>query len=465
MKKRRWLWWWGTIAGLLLIAVVVFHAVLTPVAARVAGSLLGVKVSIGKVDLAIFGDSLVVENLRVAQPKGFGDQPMIELGHFSVEGWHGALFHPRRIKQVRVERVRLELVSKADGTSNLATLLGSTNSDKAPAAPAVESAKSKEAAPAAKEEAFGLLVDRIAVSSVSVVRRNQLEDGKEHRLELLSDQLTVNRLAIGEVADIEPGDIEFTGGIVQPGLARAEIYLGGRFSKLGTGAENLRVGARVTGCLFDTFVPIIPSNTGDILGGKGFDLDVDIKTAGGLIDVQGGMVTPNESTYAFAVSGRVDAPEVKLPKKLMAVTSRMAGGAGRLFRSVVGGSGELLEGTAKTVGAFGKGLFSAAGNVLKGAGQTTVGVVTADTAKIKSGAGTATVDAGGSVVHAVDDSAKEIADTGGNTAGALGNDPATQKWMAAIPARHGKRIDGLLTGIRAEDFPPKIKAPAGTDQK
>jgi hypothetical protein len=451
IKKCRWLWWSGGIVALLLILVVVFHALLPAVAERVAGSLLGVPVSIGNVDLAILGDSLVVEDIRLAQPNGYGDKPMIEVGRVAVEGWRGALSRLRRIEKISVERVRLELVTLADGSSNLAALLKANNADKGSVAKEVEATKGDE---------FAILVNRVSVSSVVLVRRDHLADGREYRLELLGDQFVVNRLAIGEVANVEPGDIEFTGGILQPGqgVNRAEIYLGGRFSKLGTSAESLRLGARVTGCLFDTFVPIVPSSTGEILGGEGFDADVEIKTAGGLVDVVGGLVTSNHTAYAFSACGPIEAPEIMLPEKFKSVTSRMAGFAGGMVQSVVGGSGELIEGTAKTIGKFGKGIFFAAGNVLKGAGQTTAGVVTADMGKIKAGAGKATMDAGGSVVKAVDDSAVEIGDTAGGTVNALGNEPATQKWIAATPVRHGKRIDGLLISILAEDFPPKLSS-------
>lgn len=458
LKKRRWLWWSGvTAVALLVLAVVLFRAVLPAVAGRVAGNMLGVPVSIGKIHVSIFDDNLVVENIRVAQPEGFGDEPMAQVDRVTVDGWLGVLSEVRKVDEVRVEDVRVELVAKADGTSNVKTLMESTN-----LVAADSTATGTESAPG---DAIAAFVGRVSVSSIVVVRRDQFEDGTEHRLEMLGDQLTINRLSIGDVADAEPGDIEFTGGIVQPGVDRAEIYMGGRFSDLGTGAVNVRVSARVTGCLFDIFVPIIPENTGAMLGGNGMDADVEAKITGGLIDVLAGCETSSRASYTIAINGPVEAPKVELPKKLMAVTSRMTGGAGRLVRSTVGGGAELLEGTASTVGALGKGAISAVGNVVKGAGQTAAGVATADSEKIKSGTGKMTVEAGESVVGGVDESAHEVAEAGGNTAGALGKDPATQRWIADTPARHEKRIDGLLTGLLAEDFPPAIEGAADTGQE
>jgi hypothetical protein len=286
-----------------------------------------------------------------------------------------------------------------------------------------------------------------------VIARSELDEDEVHELEIQGDELRIDRFAWGPVEGIPPGEIELTGGVVQPGAPRAEVYVAGRFAGVGNGEEKLRLAARVTGCLFRTLVPLVPPNTDTVLGGAGFDADVETRWSGGVVDLVGAVATSGGSKYHASVQGPVDDPRVEVPDKLLSVASRMRGGAGRLVRSTIGGGSELVKGTAKAAGDLGAGGFSAVGRALEGVAQTTVGLLSADEKKAREGVSSMTVGAGREAKEAVDTSTGRIVDAGGGTSQALAHDPGLVKWLDGIAARHAERTRGLLDSLRQEALP------------
>lgn len=442
-RSRLGRWIIGALVAITLAVGLAIWVLLPAIAARSLTQLLGTPVTITELRFSYFGDRLVARGLTVGQPAGFGDEPILRIGSLSIDGWRGALSAPRELGDVHFEDLHYLHVSRSDQPSNLKTLLHAMRSDDNPDTTSQSG------------EPFSILIQRATFQAISVTSRNEFKDGDPHELNFAGDELRIDRFSWGRLHGVEPGEIEFTGGLLQPGSQRAEIYFGGRFADVGTGNGSLRLTARVTGCLYQPLVPLVPENAHAVLGGAGFDADVETELAKKAIELNGSIHTSAKSSYQFSLHGPLDAPEVDVPDKLLSVASRMRGGAGRVIQSTLGSGTELAKGSAAAAGDLGKGALSVMGHALKGAGQATLGLLSADKDKAGEGVGSMTVGAGREAKNALGESGEQLTEAGGGTTGALINDPRTQKWLDGVPERHRERIAGLMNALLQESFPPQ----------
>lgn len=410
---------------------------------------LHVPVQVGEFDLSVFGDSIAVRDLRLGQPEGFGSEAMVTVDKIDLVGWRNVLFSDRRLTALNASDLTINLTTLADGRSNLGTWIRTFVGNK----DAADTATPK------KTDPFAILVDQISVHGIRIERRDESVGEKPFLLTVDHGTLEIEDLVIGPYPSDATGSMTLHCEIDQPEAGNARITMASRFGPFANRDPSILGSVRVSGCLYWTFVPIIPANSDTLLGGEGFDVDVEFATAAGRILSSGFATTSNGSTYSFTVQGTTDEPVVELPEVLAGVVSRMAGGAGRLVNSTLGTGKEIIVGAVDTVASLGRGMLHATGSLVTGAGSIAAGVVTADGERSQSGFEEMTAETGGHLADAVTDSADAIGETGSRTSDALQNNPEFMKWVSESPQRHNDRTENLTAELERAPFPPVIQSP------
>ena len=83
----------------------------------------GLPASVGQLRLGFFpSPGLDIGDLTIAQPPGFGDAPMLEVGRIAISLPWRSLFGTSRVDAIGVSDATARLVVRADGVSNWSTL-------------------------------------------------------------------------------------------------------------------------------------------------------------------------------------------------------------------------------------------------------------------------------------------------------------------------------------------------------
>jgi hypothetical protein len=212
----------------------------------------------------------------------------------------------------------------------------------------------------------------------------------------------------------------------------------------------------MTGGLYQTFVPVIPSSTALILGGEGLDLDLDVSVSRNKIYATGAATTSRGSAYPFAVRGSTDAPVFELPEKLASVATRMSGGMGRFVNSTLRSGKEVLEGALDTAASLGKSAIQATGSFFKGVGKMAKEWFNNDQGSSDTGLREVISETGGHLLDAFSESGEAISKAHDRTSEALQTDSRFQAWIEQISARHDVRAATALKEVFQAPFPPVI---------
>ena len=447
---------WLLIAGasfllLLLVGILALRANAVRIVTKVLEQQLKVPVQIGALDFSVIGDTCSVTGLRLGQPEGFGSEPMVSVDRIDITGWRGLVFPDRHMQELRVSDITINTTTLADNRTNVSVWIESITEKGEEAI--------KPTTPKDPVQPFAMKADRIDVNGIKFVRRDHSLGVPDFLLTVDQGQLEINDLIVGPYPDTSIGSLEFHCAIMQPEVENARVMVASRFGPLATGVPVLQGAVRITGCLYETLVPVIPANTDKALGGEGFDLDVDFATSPGTILVTGAVTTSNRSAYPFRIQGAIDEPVFELPDVLASVATRMTGGAGRLLNSTLTSGKEVLVGAVGTATSLAKGAVHATGSLIKGAGQMATGLVSADSEKSKAGFDSMTTGSGGHLAGGVTGSVDAINQAGSRTTDALRTNPSFKKWVTESSARHEERTRDLMERLQRSPFPPQIPFP------
>jgi len=421
---------------------------MTSLATVVLAHFLDVPVHIGHLEISPIANTILVTDFRLDQPDGFGHEPMLSVAKIEITGWRGLVSRERHLEELDLDGVDLNITTARDGHTNLEAL-GRSDAGDVP-----EPHRAGEA-----DEPSGIKVDRISISPIRIVRRDDSFEKSPFEVTLEKGRLEILDLTVGSDPDASPGSVTFDGELVQEESIHAFITISARFGPIESGGPPLLGSAGMTGCFYQTFVPAVPAGTDLILGGEGFDLDIDLALSEGRILLVGTTTTSLGGTYSFRVSGSVGEPVIELPEKLAGVAVRMGGGVGRLLNSTFRSGREILVGAVGTAGALGKGALHATGSFLKGIGRMSAGMITFNKDARKKGFDEVTAETGAHLSGALSGSALAIGEAGSRTSNAIRNDPKLRPWIDEIGIRH----EGYATLARKEvfeaQFPPEIPGP------
>lgn len=443
--RRRIAIFGGCILILLLASALYVRTVAPSLAAGALERYLMVPVHIDHLEISPFADTIKLTGVRLGQPEGYSDEPMLSAKEVNISGCRGIFSANRRLGEIRVHQVHLNLTTGSEGHTNLKDWIASIAGD-----------REDRLARTKKADRLNLLIERIAIEPIHIVRRDRSVASKNYVLTIHKGTLDILNLAIGPHPGAPSGSVRFHCEIVQPETENAQVMLASQVGPIAADDPMLRSSVRLTGCLYQTFIPVIPPTTDLVLGGEGFDLDLDLAISNRRLQATGAMTTSDGSAYPFRIQGTMDEPVFELPEKLASVAARMGGGMGRLVNSALHSGMKIVVGAIDTVASFGKGALHATGSFLKGAGRTATGVVTLNEESTTTGLDEMTSEAGGHISDAFSESADAVSSAGGRTSEALGTNPRFQKWIEQGTARHNERSAAALEKVFQAPFPPAI---------
>lgn len=435
----------GCAVALVLLGYVLLRGWVRTAAEAKLTQLCKVPVKLGNLRISWLDDMIELTNVEIGQPKGFSSGPMIAADQVRLSGWRSLVRTDKnRIRDVRILEPDIDLVTNAEGKTNIAEWIGGFFDSNEP------EGENKTAA-----DKFSALVERMVVDSFQIDRSDYSIPAGDHKLVIERGRLELFNLAVGPWLDSTVGRLRGSCDIRQPETVNARLSLAARFGPVGTGNTTFQGSARLTGALYRTFIPVIPSTTDLILGGKGFDLDLDLNQTGDVIAGNGLLVTSNGSVYPFQLSGSVDDPVFELPEKLDAVTSRISGSSAHVVVTTLTSGREIVAGAAESAKSFGQGAVKATTTFFRGLGQAAKGWLTEDEELKDSGIEDMTSDTTDYLVNAVSESADTIGEAGARITEALRNDTDFQSWMTEISDRHDASSTRMINEFFQSEFSPE----------
>lgn len=433
----------GGLVALLVIGYVALQMTAPSLSRAVLERIFHVPVHIGRLELSVTANTITIADIRLDQPEGFEPQPMLSIEKVEVVGWTGFIFGPRHLAEVRVTGVKVNILTDSDGRINLQTLFEQ------------QSNEPKESTPM-----MAMKIDRITIDPIAAVSTDYSITEGGYTLTLEAGCLEVIDLTLGPYPDPSDGSVQFQAELVQAETESAHLMFAARFGPITGGNPTILGSVGMIGALYQTFVPAVPAGTDMLLGGSGFDLNLDMALTEERILVVGGATTSNGSVYPFRVSGSVDEPVIELPEKLASVAARLTGGVGRILNSGLTSGKEILVGAIDTASSIGKGALHATGSFFKGVSRMSAGIVTGNKDASGKGFDEITSEAGGHFSGAFADSADAIGEAGGRTSDALMNDPSMQAWIEAIPLRKDEWTKSEHEELYQAPFPYTFTDPA-----
>lgn len=367
-KKSRWkkivVWGGAGVAGLLLLLLLLASPVAT-VIARSALATLSDGSGIGRVGIHLPAGKAGLRELRIAQPEGFGEEPMLTLGRAQVNVSMGALLTGRlRVAHVTVQDLTVHLYKNADGVMNVEALF--------PRQEPVPDAESKETADAPPAELPPVLIERVDVSNVRIVYTDASLGAEPLQIAVANLSLAGRSLRLGPVQAWEPqahGTIELLAELVQEEGFPARIGLQAHLGPVGTEIPAVNAVLRIVGLEFAALGDLVPRGTAQLVGGRSMDIAADAAVAADLLSARIAVSTAGQADMVVEISGTPQKPRVKASGVLLGVLARGGGAVGRLAGNLGNLGGELAGTAVDAVGALGRGAMDSAGTVGRGAAE------------------------------------------------------------------------------------------------
>ncbi len=439
----------GCLRGLLLLAIalLVLAHFLTPVVARVVlnrflPSALGTDASVQRIWVNLLLGRVGFQGLAIAQPEGFGEGPLLELGRvsLSVSTGSGVTRDPVTVRHVRVQDVTLHLLQDTNGVLNVSRLGPPPPPEPAP--PSEEPPVTSDSAPA---EIPPLRLRQLLVDNLDLL----FEDlAKEWQLEIRDLRLEVTDLRVGGDSS-DPGAFEGSLLLLSPqSRMPARLRLRGRVGTIRPDlpgcAPRLRLALGLIGfdlAALDPFLAPAPAAAKAALGGSGLDFTLFFDLAEGrslgdqTISGHYALTTDGGRSYTGELSGTPVKPGLPFVDIFSNLFGTQLARITDLGGNVAQGAFEAAGGALETGSTAVKG----AANLVKGVGgglfRTAKGVATLDSREALGGLKESTLGTVEGALDTVKDTAVAAGHTVARTVDTVRGKDDVERWWAGGDAR------------------------------
>jgi uncharacterized protein involved in outer membrane biogenesis len=212
-RKRRGLWWkipLGLLAILIVLLVIAWvrlPAIVTRIANKQLPAILQTDASLEKIELHLTKGFAAIHGLRIDQPEGFGDEPLLELKQFIARVDLGSLIGGELIviQAVELDGLTANLIKDANGDLNITKLGPPPSTDQTDSSdPSVD--------PRPESKPLTITLERLAVNDVAVSYTDQAEGAVPASLALgdLGILLEDCEVHLGESTEINAKNLEIT---------------------------------------------------------------------------------------------------------------------------------------------------------------------------------------------------------------------------------------------------------------
>lgn len=447
---------------------------------------LTIQVADGAIDLAqgvavrLGQGSVTLEDVKIAQPSGFGDDPLLHLPSAQLDiGSEPFVDNLVRLERLELSGLRAHIVRDTNSVMNVARLGGgpypepevSTDAaeeegkTEADAAAEAEAAVDEEAGEAEAGDPVGFVLGQLVLSDFGItysdaalaeqliafsVADMDRTDSRFVDQGLTNEFLSVENLMVfGKQDGAEAAEIELNFSLNQEAL----LTLLARVGPVGAGVPDVNAEAKLSGFMLGSVGPLVPPGVRETVGANGLDLKLDLALTAETIDLTGTAITDKGHDYPVHVAGPLKKPTIELGI-FSAVAGRLTGGALNLAGGTAGAALDVAEGVGGGAVDLAKGAGSTVGKVGGGLLGAVKAAATLDVGELKDEMKEATVGAVQEAGDAVQEAGGTVVDTAKDGMGSVKGDKKTMKWLEGVPARHAEDVAAARAALEAKDFPP-----------
>lgn len=456
---RRRIWIGFALAAVLCAAFLVVDQVLCRVATRIVNrklpELVGTESSVGRISFGLTGGSILVRDLKIANPAGFdeGDalsvpRMRVNLNLFSLRG------KPWVVDEIRIEGARVRLQRDRARRMNLKVLLAHALSGQSEEKEARRKGESvdqplpKASNGTAKAQVSGkdkglletrspedagpieLQVKRVALTDLhftytdaSIRLEKELTD-----VDLRADGLAYAPGRAGE--PVLPARVSLTGRLAQEPFPGAWLGLYARMGIIAEGLPPLNASLQLVDLELAPLAPVVPASASKVLGGEALDLSAEGAVAQNLLRILVRLETCGGNAFSLRIGGTPRRPFYDTKDLVFKVLQNAAAN----FLGGVSDPRLLADTAARTGSTLGRGISGMLETAASGLLKTTKGLSKADLCTAADGIGTATAGALGEGAGAVVGAAKGVAE-GVGRAGGGDSGASVREWRQKVQGR------------------------------
>lgn len=449
----------GAILVIILLCLQIILALAaTPVTRNILGSALEPETSLKRIYINLFGGTVTIRELTIAQPEGFGDEPFVSLGRAYLNLRLSSLLTGKiDIDELLLDDLSITMINNTQAVLNATQLTG--------AAPVPEEEVAVEQSAGGEEPsaaAPGGPVVRLAkgrVQNLSFTYRDLSKSDKKpaeinlRQAALSLDDIVFNPAALPETTAKELiSRAEFTGQFEHADTPPSYLGLTARLGELGPGIPAVIAGLVISGIELGSVGSMVPPGVATTIGGDVVDLSAKIRLAHDLLDLNAVLETSG-AKFPLAVGGTPDKPKVDAGGALLGAFGRLGNVVGNTAGNVASAGMAVGEGAVNVASSVGKGAVNIAGGFGKGLFKTVKGVATLD-AKAAGGGLVDSVSAvGKGAADTVMDVGSTAAGTVGDTAKAGMGGSRNDKWSGNKRERHDTLWNETQAWVNAASYP------------
>lgn len=281
----------------LIVLGIVLRILLSPMIVYIANRQLpkyfASEAKLKEVHLEILGGRATIRGLTIKQPKGYGDDLLIDLPEIKVKVNVWSLFASTlTVDEIIVTELKLHLVRDKDGKMNVANIL-----------PPAEERK-----PEPSEAPKAVRIKKISVRNSSVQYSDsalgkELFDVKAGKVD--SDFTNIYLNCVHPQKQTLPGKAELTAHVMQHGFSDALLGIIVRFGYIGPEepVPALNGAIRLGGLELQTLHAVAAQELPQAIGGDIMDFYADISMAADIMDCKIGIITPTSNTISMNIGG------------------------------------------------------------------------------------------------------------------------------------------------------------------
>lgn len=455
---RRRIWIGFALAAVLCAAFLVVDQVLCRVATRIVNQklpeLLGTASSVGRISFGLFGGSILVRDLKIANPAGFEEahalsvpRMWVNLNLFSLRG------KPWVVDEIWIEGARVRLQRDRARRMNLKVLLAhalSVQSEEKEAhrkgesvdqplprasngtAKAQVSGKDKgllETRPPEDAGPIEFEVNRLTITDLhfiytdaSIRLEKELTD-----VDVRADGLAYAPGRAGE--PVLPARVSLTGRLVQEPFPGAWLGLYARMGIIAEGLPPLNASLKLVDLELAPLASVVLASASKVVGGDALDLSAEGAVAQNLLRVLVRLETCEGNVFSLRIGGTPRRPLYDAKDLVFKVLQNAAVN----FLGGVSDPRLLADTAARTGSTLGRGIAGMLETAASGLLKTTRGLAKAELGAAADGIGTATAGALGEGAGAVVGAAKGVAEGVGR--GGAGSGASVREWRQTAQSR------------------------------
>lgn len=178
------LWFTGSIITLLILILIFINPLVRFAVTTIGSAVTGTEITLDEFDLSLLKGKITLNNFRIANPAGFKQQPMLELGHFHAAWDNSSLLTDNIfVENIKLDKLHITAEVNKNGLLNFLAMLPSA--DKVQTPEAEEIPETADTAPAKK-----VWIKQFSITDFRFIWHDDREQNNIHGFAITLQSLT-----------------------------------------------------------------------------------------------------------------------------------------------------------------------------------------------------------------------------------------------------------------------------------